>query len=98
MGPLMRPAGKEGPRAVLVRPHNYSDRQRILYAAKNKGTVKVDGGNVSFYQDFSMEIVRRRRESANAHKLLREAGIRYSSLYPAFIKIFHPVPALPSRP
>ncbi|KAL7381399.1 hypothetical protein ABVT39_005072 [Epinephelus coioides] len=89
-GPWKRLASKEGPRAVLVKLHNYTDRQRILYAARNKGTIKVDGGNVSFYQDFSMEVVRRRKESANACKLLRGAGIRYSFLYPAVIKTFHP--------
>lgn len=89
-GPRMRLAGKEGPRAVLVKLHNYTDRQRILYVARNKGTIKVDGGNVSFYQDFSMEVVRRRKVSANARKLLRDAGIRYSFLYPAVIKVFRP--------
>lgn len=86
----MRFAGKEGPRAVMVRLHNYTDRERILYAARNKGTIEVDGGNVSFYEDFSVEVVRRRKESMNARKLLRETGIRYSFLYPAVIKISHP--------
>lgn len=52
-GPRMRFAGKEGPRAVMVRLHNYTDGERILYAARNKGTIEVDGGNVSFYEDFS---------------------------------------------
>lgn len=78
-GPPLRVAVKEGPRAVLVRFHNYTDKQRILYAAKNRGTINIDGGNVSFYQDFSTEVVRKRKETANASRLLREAGIWYHS-------------------
>uniref|UniRef100_A0A8C5HT91 Reverse transcriptase domain-containing protein n=1 Tax=Gouania willdenowi TaxID=441366 RepID=A0A8C5HT91_GOUWI len=89
-GPPTRLSGKEGPRAVLVRLHDYTNKQKILQAARNRGTLSIDGSNVSFYQDFSVEVVRRRKESANARKQLREAGIRYSFLYPAVIKVFHP--------
>uniref|UniRef100_A0A8C5DT07 L1 transposable element RRM domain-containing protein n=1 Tax=Gouania willdenowi TaxID=441366 RepID=A0A8C5DT07_GOUWI len=88
-GPPTRLSGKEGPRAVLVRLHDYTNKQKILQAARNRGTLSIDGSNVSFYQDFSVEVVRRRKESANARKQLREAGIRYSFLYPAVIKVFH---------
>lgn len=37
-----------------------------------------------------MEVVRKRKESVNVRKQRREAGIRYSFLYPAVIKVFHP--------
>lgn len=89
-GAPTRLAGREGPRAILVRLHDYTDKQKILQAARNRGPLNIEGSNVSFYQDFSMEVVRKRMESANARKQLREAGIRYSFLYPAVIKIFHP--------
>lgn len=89
-GPPMRLTGTEGPRAVLVRLHYYTDTQRILQAARAKGTVNTEAGKVSFYQDFSAEVARKRKESANARKALREAGIKYSFLYPAIIKIFNP--------
>lgn len=88
-GPPTREAGKAGPRAILVRLHDYTDKQKILQAARNKGTLNIDGSNVSFYQDFSAEVVRKRKESAGARKHMREAGIRYSFLYPAIIKVFH---------
>ncbi len=89
MGPPSRYAGREGTRAVLVRLHDYTDKQRTLQAARNKGALNIEDSNVSFYQNFSMEVVRKRKESANARKQLREAGIRYSFLYPAVIKVFH---------
>lgn len=71
-------------------------RQRILYAEKSRGTINLDGRNVSSYQDFSREVLRKRKETVNARRLPREAGIWYLFLYPAVIRSFHPVP--PSRP
>uniref|UniRef100_A0A8C5GT89 Uncharacterized protein n=1 Tax=Gouania willdenowi TaxID=441366 RepID=A0A8C5GT89_GOUWI len=65
-GPPTRLSGKEGPRAVLVRLHDYTNKQKILQAARNRGTLSIDGSNVSFYQDFSVEVVRRRKESRKA--------------------------------
>lgn len=74
----MRHTSKEGPKTVLVRVHSYADKERIIYVARKGGTINIDGANVSFHQDFSMGVVRKRKELANAHKLLREAGIPYS--------------------
>ncbi|KAK7877198.1 hypothetical protein WMY93_032082, partial [Mugilogobius chulae] len=72
------------------RIHDYADKQRILYAARDKGRVEVDGKVISFYQDFSAEVVKKRQESASARRRLREAGVKYAFLYPAVIKIIHP--------
>ena len=90
VGPPAGSAGRPGPRAVLVRLHDYTDRQRILRAARSKGRVSTDGQVVSFYQDFSAEIVKRRQQSADARRRLREAGIKYAFAYPAVIKILPP--------
>jgi len=90
VGPPAGSIGRQGPRAVLVRLHDYTDRQRILHAARNKGRVSTDGQVVSFYQDFSAEIVKRRKESADARRKLREAGIKYAFAYPAVIKVLPP--------
>lgn len=89
-GPPLRNGDGDPSRAVLVRLHNYTDKQRILYAARTKGRLKVEGRDVSFYQDFSAEVVKQRRETANARRLLREAGVKYAFIYPAVIKIIHP--------
>ncbi len=89
-GPPLKLSGKDASRAVLVRLHNYTDKRRILYVAKSKGRLKVEGQDVSFYQDFSAEVVKRRKESASARRRLREAGIKYTFVYPCVIKISHP--------
>ncbi|KAK7939089.1 hypothetical protein WMY93_002415 [Mugilogobius chulae] len=84
------PFGAQGPRTVLVRLHYYTDAQRILQAARAKGTINITTGKVSFYQDFTAAVAKRRQESANARRALRDAGIKYSFLFPATIKIFNP--------
>ncbi len=45
-GPPLKLGGKDALRAVLVRLHNYTDKQRILYAARSKGRLKVEGQDV----------------------------------------------------
>lgn len=87
-GPTLGGGEKSGPRAVLVRLHNYIDKQKILNAARNKNRLTVDGQEVSFYQDFSAEVIKKRQESTSARRRLREAGIRYAFVYPAVIRIF----------
>uniref|UniRef100_A0A3B5M6N4 L1 transposable element RRM domain-containing protein n=1 Tax=Xiphophorus couchianus TaxID=32473 RepID=A0A3B5M6N4_9TELE len=88
-GPQVGRSDRDHPRAVLVRLHNYIDKQKILNAARNKGIIQVEDRRVSFYQDFSAEIVRKRQESSGARRQLREAGVRYAFLFPAVIKIFN---------
>lgn len=89
LGPFQESSGGgRKPRPVLVRLREYTERQRILQAARNNGAVIFGGQEVSFYQDFSAEVVKRRKESAYARKRLQEAGVRYAFLYPAVIKIF----------
>ncbi|MED6261197.1 hypothetical protein ATANTOWER_002191 [Ataeniobius toweri] len=65
-------------------------RQRFLYAARDKGKVKLGDHELSFYQDFSAEVVTQRQTSANACKRMRDAGIKYAFLYPAVIQVFPP--------
>ena len=60
------------------------DKQKILNAARNKGRLTVEGREVSFYQDFSAEAIKKRQESGNARRRLWEAGIRYALVYPVF--------------
>lgn len=89
VGPPVGSTGRQGPHTVL-RLHDYTDRQRILQAARNRGRVSTDGQVVSFYQDFSGEIVKRQQESADTRRRLQEAVIKYAFVYPAVIKVLPP--------
>lgn len=74
-----------------MRLHSFTDKQKIMYATRNKGRIKVEKTGCDFYRNFSAEVVRRRRESANTRKLLHEAGTNFSFMYPAEIRMSHPI-------
>ncbi|KAK7896356.1 hypothetical protein WMY93_021681 [Mugilogobius chulae] len=89
LGPPLESRSRRAPRPVLVKLRDFTDKERILRTARIKGDgIKVDDQAVSFYQDFSADVIKRRQESATERKRLREAGIKYAFLYPAVIKIF----------
>uniref|UniRef100_W5LWS4 L1 transposable element RRM domain-containing protein n=1 Tax=Lepisosteus oculatus TaxID=7918 RepID=W5LWS4_LEPOC len=70
------------PRAVLVRLHNYRDKQKVMEAARAKKEIIVEGKRVSTFQDFLVEVQKKRAETAEVRRSLRDAGLRYSFLYP----------------
>lgn len=75
-------AHRTGPPARPNGEHNYVDKQKILYAARNKGTVKLGDQEVSFFQDFSAEVMKQSQASANANRRLFDAGVNYTYRYP----------------
>uniref|UniRef100_W5NNG8 L1 transposable element RRM domain-containing protein n=1 Tax=Lepisosteus oculatus TaxID=7918 RepID=W5NNG8_LEPOC len=86
-----RKSGEGGtpvPQAVLLRLHNYRDKQKVREAARAKKEIIVEGKRVSIFQDFSVKVQKKRAETAKARRRLRDAGLRYSFLYPAIIKVF----------
>lgn len=40
-GPPVGTTGRQGPRVVLMRLHDYTDRQRILHTVRNEGRVMI---------------------------------------------------------
>lgn len=87
-----KPAPGQRPRAVLVRLLKYQDRETILkVAAKvsrtNKTPITFDGEPVMFFPDLSASLVKRRREYDQVKRRLRSAGMDYSLLHPATLRI-----------
>ncbi|KAI5085401.1 hypothetical protein C0J45_22989, partial [Silurus meridionalis] len=60
-----RPGVQERPRPLVVRMHNFRDKQRILHASKKlfmDGNLRFENSKVSFYQDFSAAVLYKCRE------------------------------------
>lgn len=93
--PAPRPGPDQRPRVVLIRFHNFRDKQLVLQASRRSGTSEkshpqvYQGSKVMFFQDFSADITRKRKGFDQVKKRLREAGIPYSLLYPARLRITH---------
>lgn len=65
---LPGPQTSRFPRAMIVRFHNFSDRQRVMDAARR---IKEDGARIHFFPDFAAATQKRRRESDQVRKKLQ---------------------------
>ncbi len=88
-GPLRNEGEHPRMRPVIVRLHNYKDKRLILEAARRLGDLCIEGKKVSFFQDFSSGVQKKRAETAEARRRLREAGFKYAFIYPATIRVFN---------
>lgn len=81
------------PRSVLVRFHNFRDKERVMNASWNMGVkkevVQHDGATVMFFHDYSAAVVRKRKKFDGVKKRLRAIGATYNQVYPAALKVTH---------
>lgn len=79
------------PRAVLVRFHNYVDKERVITAARELGNgekaLMFGNSKVKIFQDFSAAVLRKRKQFDEVKKRLKAAGATYAQLYPASLKV-----------
>ncbi|KAE8277957.1 hypothetical protein D5F01_LYC24000 [Larimichthys crocea] len=84
-----KPGPNQRPRPVLIRFHNFTDKQRVLDAARRSGTVKYKESTIMFFQDLSAAVLRKRKGFDEVKKRLRDTGAKYMMLYLATLKIIH---------
>lgn len=89
--PASKPPSTQRPRQVLVRFHNYQDKQRVMSASwemgRKKQALKYGDATVMFFQDFSASVLRRRKGYDSVKKQLRALGADYRQIYPASLKV-----------
>ena len=83
LGPDQRPL------PVLIRFHNFADKQRVLDPVRRSGTVRYQESSIMFFQDLSAVVLRKRKGFDDVKKRLRDTGAKYMMLYPATLKIIH---------
>lgn len=82
-----KPRKGDRPRAMVVRLHYYSDKEKILKLSRNKGRVMYGGSPVHIFPDTSPEVGRLRASFNQVKVKLRNAGVPYSLFYPARLVI-----------
>lgn len=86
-----KPSPTQKPRPVIVRFHNYQDKQRVMNASWNMGrngqAVIHDGATVMFFPDMSAALARKRKGYGVVKKRLRTLGAVYRQIYPALLKV-----------
>ena len=85
-----KPGHGQQPRPVIIRFHAFPDKQRVMAAVRRKaakGDIALEGKKISFYNDLSAAVLRRRKEFTEAKQRLREIGAEYSMLFPAKLQV-----------
>lgn len=83
------PAPDKPPRSILVRFLRYSQKEAVLRAASKKRNIVHGGSQLRFYQDLSVEVLRRRREFDSAVKAMAQRNIYRGFAYPARLRCLH---------
>ncbi|KAI4886678.1 hypothetical protein NFI96_001051, partial [Prochilodus magdalenae] len=75
---IQRPGPKPRPQPIIIRFHNYADKQRVLDALRRSATkgqsLAHEGSKIMFFQDFPSAVLRKRKEFDEIKKRLRDAG------------------------
>lgn len=86
-----KPSPTQRPRPILVRFHNFQDKQQVLNAARELGIkgspLKFGDSTVMFFQDFSASVLRKRKMFDEVKKRLKSIGAEYRQIYPALLKV-----------
>uniref|UniRef100_A0A3P9HWN9 L1 transposable element RRM domain-containing protein n=1 Tax=Oryzias latipes TaxID=8090 RepID=A0A3P9HWN9_ORYLA len=82
-----KPGPNQRPRPILIRFHNFVDKQRVLDAGRV--SVKFQESSIMFFQDLSAAVMPKRKGFYEVKKHLRYTGAKYMMLYPATLKILH---------
>ncbi|RXN12027.1 GTPase IMAP family member 7-like protein [Labeo rohita] len=91
-----KPAQGGRPRPVIIRFHNFQDKQRVMTAATKLFTLNskqtsssrdADAPKISFFNDYSAAVVQKRRAFNEVKTRLRELQMEYALLYPATLSV-----------
>lgn len=77
------------PRPVVIKLHNFSDEQKILQAAREKGQLRHDDRAFSIKPDYSPKVKAARREFNKVCDPLIQKGIRFTMHFPANLCVKH---------
>lgn len=77
------------PRPLIVRVLNYRDRDLLLKAAREKGTVLYENRKISLYPDYTVIVQKQRLSYQPIKQKLRKLQVNYALLFPARLKIIY---------
>jgi len=78
---LPGPQTSRFPRAMIVRFHNFTDRERVMDAARRLKDIRQDGARIHFFPNFAAATQKRRREYEQVRKKLQNIGAELCFLF-----------------
>ena len=86
-----RPGTNQHARPIIMKLHNFADKQRVMAAARRLGAEPnqpADRIRVSFFNDYSAVMARKRKAFDEVKGCLRRKNVEYALLYPAMLRLF----------
>ena len=77
------PPKKNYNQPVIINLHNFSDKQQILAAVREKGEVTYLGDKIYIHQDLSAQVREARRQFNGVCERLIRRGLRFQMRYPS---------------
>lgn len=77
------------PRSILVKFLCFTVKEEVLRLAWQKKGFLWNNNKVNLDHDYPPEIIAMRKEYAEARRVLKEKNLRFRTLYPARLKVFH---------
>lgn len=86
-----KPGHNQRPRPIIMKFHNFADKQRVMDAARRLGTEPDHpartGPRISFFNDYSAAVVKKRKAFDDVKERLKKMNIGYALMYPATLKM-----------
>lgn len=86
-----RPPGdpRDKPRSIIIKFLRYRMKEEILRTAWEKKKVYFDGRLIYFDQDYAPAVLQKRKEYAEAKRVLKQNKIRFQTPFPAKLRVFY---------
>ena len=85
-----RPVTNQRARPIIMKLHNFTDKQRVMAVARRLGTEPnqpADRIRVSFFNDYSAAVAKKRKAFDEVKGCLRRKNVEYALLYPATLRL-----------
>lgn len=85
-----RPGASQRARPIIMKLHNFADKQRVMAAARRLATQPnqpTDRIKVSFFNDYSAAVAKKRKAFDEVKSCLRKKNVDYALLYPATLRL-----------
>lgn len=83
------PKQDDRPRAMIIKLHNPSDKDKIMRAVKAKGSLMFENKKLFIYQDLSPAVREQRRGFNEVCEALIKKNIRFNMKFPAILCLSH---------
>lgn len=83
-------ADTRGPRQVIVKYLNYSDKAAILQKFSSKKYLQIEGSELPIFADYSVELTRKRKLFSKFCMELHHNCVKFTLAYPAVLSLQTP--------